>query len=72
MSNFWRYEYLVREGDMLKPSYDRQFFNPFDYGPLENFYNFWTESKTVWIDMMEIPKKRLKSLFIKDKEYNIV
>ena len=72
MSNFWRYDYLVRDGDMTKPSYNRDFFNPFDYGPLDNIYTFWNESKNIWIDMMEVPERRQKSLWVKDKEYSIV
>ena len=72
MSNFWRYDYLVRPGDMDKPTYLREFFNPFDNGPLKNFYDFWTENKMIWMDMMQVPERRIKSMWIKDKEYNIV
>jgi hypothetical protein len=56
MSNFWRYSYLVLDGDVTKPTYEREFFNPFDNGPISNFYRFFSESKFYYLNLFNSSK----------------
>jgi hypothetical protein len=69
MSNFWRYSYLVLDADLEKPTHAREFFNPFDNGPISNFYRFFSESKSNYLKLFSITKS---SKWIKGREYNIV
>ena len=76
MSNHWRYDYLTVPGDLDKPSYRREFVNPFDGGPISNCLDFWGPQDH-WEEIfdvsdLEIKRKSVKKKYTNDKEYEMV
>ncbi len=70
--NFWRYDYLVKEGHMSLPSHRRDYFNPFSHGPIANCSEFWCGNSDQWLEMHSVPERKSHYLYKDKKMYEEV